>query len=1294
MNKRKLKKTCLVGLASAVLAIAVTVSASLFHGSQAYAAATVSADDLYKKALTIGLQTCYKSTYMNDNVNASGITVDKLFKSAGKNDGVVIVPTYVGNTLKDSDMKCSEVFAGYSGSGGTAKSIFSAFGKPAFSSSATGTNLVSVGYTPVVDENTAPTGNYTVKISFDYIEITNGSAGPLNKDYSYTIVLDSNGVAVSNTAASCYTEPTDAWLCVSPVPNSFWTQDGKLYGSIMVRGAFDSMYPDMFNGVSITLAGDGEPSMVYAGATDCNGYFIDEQNVAYACGPNGKVRKFSNFKVDVSFEEDSSQVTSSSKYEIQSFDSARAKLRLYLGASSYGSFNADDKKSLYYDHYILSVLRDSTAGTVYVDNNVCVDSLTSEIKNSSSEYYLPSSGKWCRLVGSENATVKKNPADNDYKFAIISSQTSMKKTTGKKAAAFQEVVKELMKISDSIDITDTEDIAQEVDNATNPGTTDPTDPDDPSSGDANATTPNCFNSAGSLGWILCPVLEGLSTVVDGIYDNIIVPQFLEIDASFMKADSSGSVYQGWEDFRNYANILFAILFLIVILAQVTGIGISNYNVKKILPRLIVTVVLVNISFILCQLAVDLSNILGFNLKKLFVDMAGSTLVTVGGFVGNLGSALVSTTITGGVIAGAVTAAVITWEFWLFPLLLFLLGIIISVFFFAIILGVRKAGILILIVLAPVAIVCYTLPNTKRFFDRWIKMFSSLILVYPICGLLMGGGQYASTLLLGAASGDDVGFFMALVAMLVQVVPFFFIPSLVKGSMAAMGNLGMKISNMGSRFSGGLQRGIRGTEGYRETERSLNMRNAQKSFYRLSKKIEKRDAQKKKISNSLQRRRSNAAARYNRMAFEDVRAGGVQELMSPGSARRTLAEQNVRSQQMKEDVSAQESIYKNNPELADEQIMGNVYEDALDELMTDPTSREAEVRVQALQNILSETDAGRSQVQNRMMSVLSKNASTMATGQINGTETGLSKAAAHLSREHMATYKAKNRGMYSLIGDLSRQQYDMGTQEMRDAHGHVITDPVTGQARRHTLRRVVSGTDSQGRDIFEYRSDHYDRSGLSSYTAETLAGADEGTIDRIMEGIDSGNIDSADLQTISTTASEALNSDTVRVQPKIAAKLRQIERAGYAASPSSFARASDASLGDIAGRIQSGEINDANGSTELTRLALSAQSALRDPSALHSPATAERLNQILTAAGAKGAVDAATGSHFKAVDASTIKIRGGRQKVAMPTGWDRGSDGKWYAGGQIAGRLLNAAEIKKAEQIEAHNNQIDIDNGTV
>ena len=270
---------------------------------------------------------------------------------------------------------------------------------------------------------------------------------------------------------------------------------------------------------------------------------------------------------------------------------------------------------------------------------------------------------------------------------------------------------------------------------------------------------------------------------------------------------------------------------------------------------------------------------------------------------------------------------------------------------------------------------------------------------------------------------------------------------------------------------------------------------------------------------------------------------------------------------------------------------------------------------------------------------------------------------------------------------------MGTQEMHDSQGNVITDPATGQARHHTFQRIVRGTDSQGRDIFDYRSSHYDKSGLTSYTAETLAGADEGTIDRIVESIGSGMVSGNELRSIASTASEALNSDTVRVQPKIAQKLRQIERAGYAASPSTFAQASDASLGDIVSRIQSGEINDANGSTELTRLALSAQSALRDPAALHSPETAERLNQILTAAGAQGAIDTATGSHFKAVDSASIKVRGReapklRQKAAVPQGWTE--SGMWVGGGSGPTRQQQIAYeqwARHSAEVDMHNEQI-------
>ena len=73
---------------------------------------------------------------------------------------------------------------------------------------------------------------------------------------------------------------------------------------------------------------------------------------------------------------------------------------------------------------------------------------------------------------------------------------------------------------------------------------------------------------------------------------------------------------------NAANIIFAIALAVVILSQITGFGVSNYGIKKMLPTLIMVAVLVNLSFFLCQLAVDVSNITGYGIKKIFVELGG------------------------------------------------------------------------------------------------------------------------------------------------------------------------------------------------------------------------------------------------------------------------------------------------------------------------------------------------------------------------------------------------------------------------------------------------------------------------------------------------------------------------------------------------------------------------------------------------------------------------------------------------------------------------------------------------
>ena len=310
----------------------------------------------------------------------------------------------------------------------------------------------------------------------------------------------------------------------------------------------------------------------------------------------------------------------------------------------------------------------------------------------------------------------------------------------------------------------------------------------------------CYANAGKLGWILCPIIESISNVGKWLWGEI-ETNFLQIRVGdlFQKEDS---VQKVWGTFRDIANIIFIIFFLVVIFSQLTGVGIDNYGVKKILPKLIVVAILINLSYLLCLLAVDVSNILGVGLKDLFASLApevqiegataGQYLAAAGLGVG-VGGGILLFSILANPLSGIAVGATIA-----ITVLGVVITIVVSILFMFLILMVRYAGIIILIAIAPVAIVCYLLPNTEKIFKRWLDLLKVLLLVYPICGALIGAGTLAGNLL--ASTGNET---MTVVGMIVEVVPFFLIPMLLKQSLSLMGNIGAKLSGVGKTVGKGL-----------------------------------------------------------------------------------------------------------------------------------------------------------------------------------------------------------------------------------------------------------------------------------------------------------------------------------------------------------------------------------------------------------------------------------------------------------------------------------------------------------
>lgn len=348
----------------------------------------------------------------------------------------------------------------------------------------------------------------------------------------------------------------------------------------------------------------------------------------------------------------------------------------------------------------------------------------------------------------------------------------------------------------------------------------------PCSGDSNDPTCASRSSCGveGVGWIICPVINFMAAISDGAFS--VITYFLEIRAPLLDVNNGTST--AWKAFRDIANVAFVVVFLIIIFSQLTGLGVTNYGVKKTLPRLIIAAVLVNISFFICQLAVDITQIIGSSIQQFLSSVAvtpasGST-PPPSGWVEVMGDILASAGVA--VIAGAAVtgiAATVALSISSAVLLAFLVAVLMTV---VILIG-RQAAIVILIVLSPLAFVAYLLPNTESWFKKWYKTFWGLLLVYPIIGLLYGGGAMVAKILSNVAAGatDVDRLWLGIIALGVSAVPLILTPMLLKGAMGATGTLGAKLSGFANKANSRIGRSAMTGSRLGEVKQGLRNRTA-------------------------------------------------------------------------------------------------------------------------------------------------------------------------------------------------------------------------------------------------------------------------------------------------------------------------------------------------------------------------------------------------------------------------------------------------------------------------------------
>lgn len=307
-------------------------------------------------------------------------------------------------------------------------------------------------------------------------------------------------------------------------------------------------------------------------------------------------------------------------------------------------------------------------------------------------------------------------------------------------------------------------------------------------------TPASTCAVESIGWLVCPTVNFLSKIADNAFA-FLSDSILKLEPGLVS--TSSGTYTAWTSMRNIANAAFIVFFIIIIYSQMTGAGITNYGLKKLLPKLIISAILVNISFFICQVAVDLSNIFGKNIGTIFDSIAtpisqtpndlfdSSANTGDGGFLGFAG------------IAISVLAAGAAVYFMLPFLFGAVLAAIVSLISVGFILVARKAIIVLLVAIAPLAFVAYLLPNTEALYKKWFKIFTSMLMLFPIVGLLFGAGRLASAVLHSVGGGQA----MQIIASVANVIPLFATWTLLKGSMNALGGVGAKINSGTSKLSG-------------------------------------------------------------------------------------------------------------------------------------------------------------------------------------------------------------------------------------------------------------------------------------------------------------------------------------------------------------------------------------------------------------------------------------------------------------------------------------------------------------
>lgn len=296
--------------------------------------------------------------------------------------------------------------------------------------------------------------------------------------------------------------------------------------------------------------------------------------------------------------------------------------------------------------------------------------------------------------------------------------------------------------------------------------------------------PTCESEGGAISWLACPVLKLLDMGIDFLSSSI--ETMLLVDES--KYNDS-SLVQAWRVMRNVALLILIPMMLLMVIGTALEFGpFDAYTVRKSLPRMVIAVMFITLSLPITQFLVNLSNVVGSGLQGIILS-AGSSPETLADLYSTNGGLLFTTAAAGG-IAGIAWAGVEGAS-------LAMLGSLALTVFLALLIGylilvIRELLIIVLIMVAPLAILVWIFPANDKLWKIWKTTFTALLMMYPLIAILIASGKVFAGVI-GDVENDFTAFFLKIIAF---IAPFFFIPATFKYGLGVFGNIAGVVNDRG------------------------------------------------------------------------------------------------------------------------------------------------------------------------------------------------------------------------------------------------------------------------------------------------------------------------------------------------------------------------------------------------------------------------------------------------------------------------------------------------------------------